>query len=273
MQTIIVPVDFSKAAVNAAYYACDIAMLVNASVILMHTVVTPVTISEVPVPYDYEQAIADARREIALLKGWLEKYTNDKLVITTRITAGGVLGEVKQLAEDVQPLAIVMAAQEVGAVEALLLGSYTQVIANELDYPLIVVPHEVHYRQIRKIGLACDMEDVDKTLPVKAINNLLQYIKAPLEVFYVSKPGHEKPEDVLQGSVTIQNELGKYHPDIHIQEYKDVEGGIYEFVRANDIDLLLVVFKDRNFPESIFHRSVHKKLLVHTTVPLILLHK
>lgn len=274
MQTIVVPTDFSTVSINAAYYACDMALLVKADIILMHAIIPPVTFSEVPLSYDaYERTVADVKEQAALLKGWLVKYVNEKVRISVSVTAGSFLSSIKDLVEDTDTFAVVMASQGAGAVEAFLLGSYTQAAAQELDCPLIIVPPDARYQGVKKVALACDMKDVSDTMPLKGVRSLFTHLNASLEVCYISKPDKHAFAEVLEGSTVILNELSKYHPQIRIQTHTDVEGGINEFVQANKIDLLLLILKEHHFPEAIFHRSVHKRMMLHTQVPLMLLHK
>ena len=49
MKTIIVPTDFSPAAENAMKFAADMAVNINASVLLFHVYEIPVSMTDVPV--------------------------------------------------------------------------------------------------------------------------------------------------------------------------------------------------------------------------------
>lgn len=274
MPTIIVPVDFSKASVNAAYYACDLALLVKADVILMHTVTPPVTFSEMPFPdVDYKQLVADARDQANILKGWLAKYVNEKLPITISISTGSMMDELKLLAGDEDVFAVVMAAQGAGAAEAFLLGSYTQAAAKTLHCPLVIVPPEARYDGFRHVALACDMKDVAATLPLKKIRRLFSYIQPELDVVYIRQPDQAPLAAVAENSSMLLNDLAAYHPEIKVQSHDSVEAGIHEFVQYHRTDLLLVIMKEYRFPESLFHKSVHKRLIMHSKVPLMLLRK
>jgi len=49
MKTLIVPTDFSPVSINAMNYAADMALNIDASLLLLHVYQIPVTFTEVPV--------------------------------------------------------------------------------------------------------------------------------------------------------------------------------------------------------------------------------
>jgi nucleotide-binding universal stress UspA family protein len=273
MKTIIVPVDFSTMSANAAHYACHIASLLQAGVILVHVVVPPVTFSEVPVPNDaFGQMVTEAREEINRLKDTLFQFMNKEVPVSAKVLIGSFFQEIKAFAAEHQPFALVMATQGAGAVEAFVLGSYTFAVADHLDWPLIIVPPHAGFSKIKKLALACDMKDVPATLPVKGINSLFEHLDASLDICYISRPGARDFAEVFEESTSVLNHLSGFHPEIRIKTHKYVNEGIAEFVRENDIDLLLLIGKEHRFPASVFHQSVSRKVMLHSEVPVMLLH-
>ena len=71
MKTILMATDFSPAALNAANYAADMALAINADMLLLHVYQIPVTFSEVPVAVNPEDMQWNAENEINKLKGQL----------------------------------------------------------------------------------------------------------------------------------------------------------------------------------------------------------
>nr|WP_262896853.1 universal stress protein [Fulvivirga sediminis] len=51
----------------------------------------------------------------------------------------------------------------------------------------------------------------------------------------------------------------------------DIDDALLDFSTTNDIDVLFVVHKDRNFFASLFHSSVAKKIVSHASMPVIVL--
>ena len=60
MKTILVATDFSPAALNAANYAADMALAINADILLLHVYQIPVVYLEVPVALNEEGMMQEA---------------------------------------------------------------------------------------------------------------------------------------------------------------------------------------------------------------------
>ena len=87
MKTIIVPTDFSPIATNAMNFAADMAMGINASVLLLHVYQVPVSVSEVPVVLmsadDLKKSSDEKLEEV---KQSLSHITSGKLKIYTEFS-------------------------------------------------------------------------------------------------------------------------------------------------------------------------------------------
>jgi len=273
MKTIIVPTDFSAASINAAYYAAELAMHTHAEITLLHVIAMPLTVAEVPLPTDsIEIAMGEANRSLKELKEKLESYSNDKLCITFRTTVNSFLGELENFNRQKKIFAMVMGTSGAGATEAFFLGSFSLAAAKHLARPLIVVPPGYRFREIRKIGLACDMRNVSETVPFQGIKDIFEYFPAKLEILYVSKPKEKMYPQVLTETKFMQNNLAWLHPEIRITTNNDIKQGLEDFVSKNSIDLLMLLPKERNFVESIFHKSVTRKMVLHPEVPVMIVH-
>lgn len=273
MKHIVVPTDFSNASVNAAYYAVEIALCVHAEITLLHVLSLPITVSEVPLPPDsYEISIEEANQSLKALKEQLEARSNNKLYITCKVTTTSFMGEIESFNRKSNIFAVIMGSSGAGATQAFFLGSFSLTAAKHLDCPLIVVPPGYSYKTIEKVGLACDMQNVSDTVPFFCIKDILGHFNAKLEVLYVSKPDEKMYPQVLTETKFMQDNLAGLHPEIRITANEDIKGGLEDFIQKSGIDLLILVHKERNFVEGIFHKSITKKMVLHPEVPVMILH-
>src|SRR5215510_5306105 len=94
MKTIIIPTDFSPAATNAVHYGADMALAVNASVLLLHVYNIPIALGDVPVALlSVDELKSGAEENISRLKRDLEHITSGKLKIYTETRLGDVVDE------------------------------------------------------------------------------------------------------------------------------------------------------------------------------------
>ncbi len=272
MKTIIVPTDFSAASVNAVRYATEIARHLQAGILLLHVLPLPLIVPEVPLPPDsYELAMTEANHAIKTIQEALQSQ-DQGVPITCKTITGSFAEAIQRFNEQPDVFAMIMGTSGAGATEAFFLGSFSLTAAQQFTRPVIVVPPDYSFAGIRKIGLACDMRNVAETVPFESIKTLFEHFDARLEILYVSKPGEKMFPQVLTESKFIQNNLAALRPEIRIATNDDIREGLETFVKKQEIDLLLLLPKERNFVESLFHRSVTKKMVLHPEAPVMILH-
>ncbi len=275
MKRIIVPVDFSVEALNAAYYASGLARHIHADILLIHFLPLPIAISEVAVPLeDYHQITMEAEASLVCIKNELSDLQNDKINIGHKVTSEGFLDYIKSLnLKDHEPFIMVMGAKGRSMVAAQLLGSFSLMAAKHLRHPLMIIPKECNYRGIAKIGLACDMKNVSATLPTESITALVKLFNASLDILYISDPNERMYPGVLVESKIAQDILAHLHPAMRISTNENVEDGLSEFSLKAHIDLLLVIPKERNFIQKLLIKSISHDLAIHPHTPVMLLHE
>ena len=125
MKTILVATDFSPAATNAANYAAEMALTINADILLLHVYQPPVGYLEVPIVVSLENIQVDAENQLNGLKEQLNKKTNNKLRIETEVRVGSLFVELKNVCESVSPYTVIMGSQGTTAAQHLFFGSNT----------------------------------------------------------------------------------------------------------------------------------------------------
>ena len=187
MKTLIVPTDFSETALNAANYAVDMALAINADIFLLHTYAIPVSYMEIPVAVNFDTLQKDAESALEKLKNSLLSRTGNKIKITTLAVEAVFLNALKDACEDLHPYAVVMGSQGTTAADHILFGTHTISAMKNLHWPLITVPKGSKFSAVIKLGLACDFRKVVETVPGSEIKSLLSDFNAELHVLNIGK--------------------------------------------------------------------------------------
>lgn len=272
MKTILVATDFSPAATNAANYAAEMALTINANILLFHVYQIPVGYLEVPIPLSPEDLLMGAEKQIKDLKEQLSKKTNNKLYIATEIKMGSFFAELKNACERVTPYTVVMGSQGTTAAEHLFFGSNAVHAMKHLAWPLITVPDGLIFSSIKKIGLACDFEKVADTIPVDEIKMLVHDFKAELHILNTGSKKEFKPE-LISESRLFQKMLGALKPNYHFITNENTDLGTIDFAEKNHIDLLIVFPRRHSLLDKIMHKSHTKQFVLHSYVPIMSLHQ
>ncbi len=271
MKTIIVPVDFSSVALNAARYAADMAIELGAAIKLVHVYQVPVIYVDAPVPLNQTATEDRAKKDIEEAKEALLLYTGNKVNVEVETIMGVFFEELEKICKTIHPYLVIMGSQGTTAAERFFLGGHAVHTMKHLHWPVITVPPEAKYLGVKKIGLACDFDKVIETIPLNIIKMFTKDLNAELHVLNTGTEKEFNP-DVVFGSGLLQEMIFDFKPQYHFITKQDTVEGIMELARANDIGLLIVLPKEHTIIERITHKSHTKKLVLNSYIPVMSLH-
>jgi len=275
MKTIIVPTDFSPAATNAMNFAVDMALGINASILLLHVYQVPVSMTDVPVVLvSADELRKSSEEKLEELKQSINHIASGKLKIYTEAKLGDVVDELEELCKHVQPFAVVMGTKGASGIERILFGSTTLTTIRHLTWPVIVVPPGKEYgKGIKKIGFACDFRQVVESTPVQFIRQMVNEFNAELHIMNVDYQNkHFKPETPEQ-SLMLHTLFEDLNPSYHFISNPDIEDGLNEFAEKNNLDLLITIPKKHKLLEGLFKASSTKQMVTQSHVPVMCVHE
>jgi nucleotide-binding universal stress UspA family protein len=275
MKTIVVPTDFSAVAINAMSFAAEMAVNIDASLMLFHVYQVPVSMSDVPVVLvSAEELKKSSEERLEEFKKGLTHTTSDKIKIYTEARLGDVTDELEDLCNHLQPFAVVMGTKGASGIERILFGSTTLTAIKHLTWPVIVVPPGKEYgKGVKKIGFACDFNKVLETTPVQFIRQMVKEFNAELHVLNVDYEQKYFTPETPEQSLLLHSLLEDLKPNYHFINHIDIEDGINEFAETNNIDLLITIPKKHTLLEGIFKTSSTKQLVTHSHVPVMCVHE
>ena len=259
---IVVPVDFSANAANAARYAAELAVSVSAELILLHVLEAPAGETQTK-QYATQETYDTAFNKLNSLKETLTDHSAGKINIAIEIERGKVAPRIKEYCTKKGPFLVVM-----GMTSNFLPGSNSMDAMYHLKYPLIIVPGRAHFRAIESIGLALDKASVSDH-HLQFLIMLQQIFDAKVEVLYVNTD-KAKASDPERFSF-LRAELAGLRYEFHSITTHKLEEGMNKLLDDVQVDILVLIPKFHVFFE--FHESQSKKLLLHSRVPVMAIHE
>ena len=272
MKSIVVPINFSPCATNAANYAADLAQAIHADVHLIHVIQVPVTSAELMMTESlYESIVASANTSLGELQAGLSRRTSHRIRIETTLEAGSAGARVEDLCRQLQPYAIVLGATG-PTFEKFLAGSPVASLLHNLDYPVLVVPETYTFHRFHRILLACDLEDLGSGMPnsLPLLKDLREHFGSRFDIVTVETGKVSREEQSVFDSDGWKNQLKELYPEFHYVRKSKVEEGIFEYLAHNDADLIMVFPKKHGFLD--FHVSQSRKVAQHSPIPVLSLH-
>jgi hypothetical protein len=276
MNTILALTNFTPISINAVNYAADVAALMNAELQIINVCELPVAFTEVPLPtYDVDRLVKDAERQLADLKQAVFNRLPKLISIETVVKQGDILSEINRYCEDLQPFAVVMGAETASSFEQFMFGGKTVSAVHKLHWPIMVVPEDVQFKGIKKIGLACDFKNVIDSVPATEIKMMVHNFNAELHVVnvYPEKLGGDYSASDVAESGLLQTMLQDVNPLYHFISDNDVEEGINDFADKNELDMLIIIPKKHLLINKIFQHSYSKRMVLQMRVPVLAIHE
>ncbi len=271
MKTILVPTDFSPAALNAARYAVNMAKAIYADIFLLHVYQIPMSYTEIPLPMTEQDMIQGAENKMNNLKEELTALAMGRIDFEAEVTTGIFFPELEAMCRRLSPYAVIMGSQGTTAADRFFFGGHAVYAMKHLMWPLITVPPKARFSSIKKIGLTCDFERMVDTLPAEEIVTLVNDFGAELHVLNTGKKEKFDPE-LIFSSELLERMLKPVKPEYHFISSRNTDDGIIDFADDNRINLLILLPKRHSLIEKLIHRSHTRDLVLHSHVPVMALH-
>lgn len=269
---ILVPTDFSSAADNALRFALELAKKAGAQVHLLHANFVPVgdayfTASAFDDIMDSMEA--SAQEGFERLKNAYYKDVHMEFISSTAY--GLIPDEVLDYTTEHNIDLIVMGTTGDSNIPHLLMGSNTAAVIQRSGVPVMAVPPDTKYADFKQIVYATDLYGQEFPA-VSRLIYLADMFGAQVHVLNVQT---EKDSFSLtdKDSFFIRNRenLSLKKWKLHTVKGDNVLEGMEKFMTEIKADLVVLSKHKRPFFERIFHRSLSKRMLYHTSIPLLVL--
>lgn len=273
MKKLIVPVDFSECAQNAATYALGLAQKLYAEVHLLHVLSVPVIDPHMP-PDMAENMMVEGEN---IAKDKLEQLIQDlhktyDVPIKTHLRQGFFLAELEAFVDQSNPNYVIMGTQGATGLKTLV-GSNTSHAIERMRVPILAIPATAHFAPIKSIVYATDLV-ADDYQYLDQLLSLAQHFDATITCLHVCSKEHEIDEVQLEDLKTYYAvEMRNKSLQFATIEEDDVIEGLDNYLEKEQVDLLAMLTHRRNLLERIFHKSVTRKMAIHTHLPLLAFHK
>src|SRR3569832_850719 len=161
MKTILVPVDFSASAENAARYAIELNKKFGGKIVLFHSYSIPVYATDVPMAVPSEHEL---RRDGVKALNKLRSRLSDEFPDTDfhcKIVSGFTEDKIVEQETEVKADLVVMGTHGASGLREYLIGSNTAAVIGKSVCPVLAVPENARWKGLNKIVFAADYDEDD----------------------------------------------------------------------------------------------------------------
>jgi nucleotide-binding universal stress UspA family protein len=150
------------------------------------------------------------------------------------------------------------------ALEEVLIGSNASDAVRNVLVPIIVVPECTVIKKPETIFLASDFTTESYENERQIFDKIRGYFDSRLDLLHIQH--HNDKADGMSYSKIIESK----EIDVFVEKSEDIEEEILNFAHTNNYDMIIVVPKDTGLIMNLFHRSITKKMSMHSDLPLFI---
>ncbi len=282
---ILLPVDFSEYSRKAALLAMDWAQELEAELTVFHTYFNPI-ISTMPFSDTFayevntEEMVMEleekAREGMEELKDFLNKKNEaleKPIDLKMEMVKGIAEDEIIKYSKVYRPLVIIMGTRGADRKAADLIGSVTAEVMVAAKVPVLAIPENFEYTglgALKNVLYATDFQEADFR-SLEKLEKLIRPLNMMVTCGHVSSKEHSQWDEVRMAGLRehIKANYDEKLVKCDLIENEDLFVGIEGYVQDNQIDILSFTRRRRNFISRIINPNLAKKMLFHSTTPLL----
>ncbi len=270
---LLVPTDFSKLSKAAVLYAVIIAAKLKAEIILLAVInVSTSAASSIKWKKLEDEMIKIANNDADQLMQEIRVQTKGKLGITYQYIMGYPVEDmVETCAVENGVDLIVMGTKGATGLKKVVMGTNATAVINNSSRPVIAVPGEVGFKQIKKITYATDMSNIHEE--IKTLAMFARHFNAAIQVLHVIPSDTAIKMNIKKTTADLIKQAKYPKLSFHVSRNDRIAEEVDTFVASREADMLAMFTHRLDFYEKLFGRGVTRQLAFHTRVPLLTFNK
>lgn len=277
MKKILVPIDFSECSQNALLYAKNLANTLGFSLDVVHVYTGNLNSNE-------SLTLRPGKTKQESLQERLDEFVNalpenekDNSVLTkTKIETEAILAmnvsyKILKLTKNSDIAMVVMGTSGVGNIMNKMLGSISSAVAQRAHCPVMLIPEGLTYKDFKNVLYASNYESADENL-IQQVIDFGNVFRATMHFVHIEdKDNYETIEETIFNKLFEKGDPAFFFNIVNIKN-KPVIDGLTQYADENNVDLIVLVNRQRSYLDNLFQLSLTKKMTLDTKYPLMVFH-
>ncbi len=275
MKKFLVPTDFSDTAKNAARFAVQATAHIPGAVVILYHVYDKIVggSDSSPLTVDDNDKKIVLNAALENLKGDLQQLSSVTIEFDAE-EGGSLIERLKRYVRHNAVDMVIMGITGATRLEQIFMGSNSLNMVREAVCPVMIVPPNATYKQIKNVMFASDFKNVDSTTPKAQLKAVLDVFKPDLHIVNVDDEHYvELTEEFKVERNKLEKIFADYNPQFYFIRFYDFLDAISSFTADKNIDVILTVPRKHGFLTNLFKTSHTKKLAYHSHVPIVAVHE
>lgn len=269
MKSILVPIDFSRPAVNAARYAMHLCEIVHSNLFLVNIIPagsSAPSFGRDPGPLYGNSAISETSKR--QLESFAEELTMQDALMTVPKSFHPAISCLVREGNIKDVLARLVRENKIGLT---IMASSAKDPLQYTDCPVLLIPPAYKFRSVRKIAMATSLSNPDLEV-IHSMAGLASWFGADLVVTHITDSAHDSPADHRKAAGFLRDVTNNINYDrIYYRHIKnsDIDDGLHWLAENGEIDILVMVHHQKGWFSNIYSSSHTKRISRHNVLPLL----
>lgn len=274
MKTILIPTDFSQAALRAVEFGVMFAKKTDARLVLFHAygiLVPPEqSVSPMYTANLYDAAEKSSHQQMESLKAslfrqhpWLKKEHR----LETQLICGFPVDSILDKARNTDPDYILMGTKGASNRFDAFLGTVASSVVQHSPCPVLVIPPKTQVGEIRSVLYASNLRP-GEAFYIREVSELAANFKAEAKVLHITTPRHNEAQ-VKEMKTHLERKLENHPVVFRTLKRPDVGEGLETYIKNQRPDLVAVTMHEKGFLQRLIERNLVRHLTLTTQVPLL----
>ncbi|MCG8305821.1 MAG: universal stress protein [Cytophagales bacterium] len=283
MKKIIVPTDFSEQARHALDLASEIAVKIEAKIVLMHVIeyakkqttflgssaLTTMGSLSTGVEMDDVYFIQLFKKRKSQLAEILSDPVYANVDITDKILLGTPYHAIEEEITESDADFIIMGTTGVNDWEESLIGSTAEKVVRHASCPVLTLRKKVKLNDIGKIVFASNFKEL-KPSYVGLVKNIRKLFESDLHLVYINTPNHFRNErEIISHLNKFADENDLDNHNIHVYSHQHEEEGIVWFTEDFKMDMVMMATYGRSGFSRLFEHSIAEDVVNFSKKPVV----
>lgn len=258
MKKILCPTDFSDTALNAIAYASKLAQITGSTVTLFNIQSMFEPVDEVKISTTLELQSQEVTNAFKVPCDYVVQKS--ARILSKAISEGAKGFDL-----------IVMGSNGPDDLYQLFWGSNTYNVIQKSEIPVLIIPSNTQYSEIRSITYAYDYLK-ERQLPFSQIATFSKAVKCDVRILEVMEPVFSKDadEDLKEMQRILGRMFGEFIPLTYETIRSDeVARSIDNYMQKNSSDMLALCSTHGNLIQRLYHKSVVKQISAVCNYPVL----
>lgn len=254
----IVPVDFSEISLNAAEFTAQMLQgRLGATIVLFHV-------------YREEEEATLVYKNLEWLKESYELKFKVKVTCKAELD-DNFINSLTRLVRFEDADLVVMAVTHRNKIVA---DSFSLQMIAQSVCPVLVVPPDFSYKQVKNVALACDFKNVEQLIPLTPVKRILETLRPALHIVNVNSHSDVvKSAEYKVQKAALQEMFDEFKPEFHFISTAGFHQSLRRFIADKQIDLVLTFPRKHSFFNYLVKGTNTRKLVYEAEVPVLAAHE